>query len=356
MLSAILVAIFAALSAPNPQQEPARAPQLVSAGSMVGMTFGAGSGIYFRVSHDSGRNFDAPVKVADADVLPLNRHRGPRIALSGATIVITAVTGYRLSQDPHGHGLPSDGDLTAWRSVDGGKSWSGGVVVNDVPGAAREGLHSLAGGPNGRLFAVWLDKRGATGTRLFSARSNDSGVTWSKNVLVYASPDGTICECCHPSAVIDPNGQIFVMWRNWLGGARDMYLARSRDGETFTNIEKLGEGSWQLNACPMDGGGLAIYQDRVVTAWRRDQTVYLAEPGGREKALGEGREIALAAGANGSYAAWVDSSGVEIRTPDASRPVLLSGSGTLPALASLSDGAVLAAWEENGVIKTKRVE
>ena len=70
-------------------------------------------------------------------------------------------------------------------------------------------------------------KRDPAGTKLYGARSRDGGVTWSKNVLIYESPDGTICQCCHPSAAFDPGGQVLVMWRNCLGGARDMYLKSS---------------------------------------------------------------------------------------------------------------------------------
>ena len=92
--------------------------------------------------------------------MPLTRHRGPRIALAGRAIVIAAVVGKTAEGGGHGHGLPSDGDLIAWRSTDGGRSWSKGVVINDVPGAPTEGLHSLAGDAKGVLFAAWLDKRG----------------------------------------------------------------------------------------------------------------------------------------------------------------------------------------------------
>jgi hypothetical protein len=88
-------------------------------------------------------------------------------------------------------------------------------------------------------------------------------LTWSKNLMIYESPAGTICECCHPSAAIDSEGQVLVMWRNWLAGSRDMYLVRSRDGLTFSKPEKLGSGTWKLNACPMDGGGLAASQERL---------------------------------------------------------------------------------------------
>jgi hypothetical protein len=92
---------------------PAREPQMAANGSMVAITFGAGNAIYFSASTDSGKTFSTPVKVAEAAVVPLTRHRGPRIALSGSTIVITAVAGKTVAQGPHAHGLPSDGDLIA---------------------------------------------------------------------------------------------------------------------------------------------------------------------------------------------------------------------------------------------------
>src|SRR5271155_2095938 len=140
---------------------PAREPQMAVNGSMVAITFGAGDAIYCSVSQDSGRSFSAPTKVAGAAVIPLTRHRGPRIALSRGAIVISAVVGRTVADGPHAHGLPSDGALLVWRSIDGGKSWSKGVVINDVPAAATEGLHSLAANAKGNLFAAWLDKRAA---------------------------------------------------------------------------------------------------------------------------------------------------------------------------------------------------
>ncbi|KAJ3054740.1 hypothetical protein HK102_011471, partial [Quaeritorhiza haematococci] len=49
------------------------------------------------------------------------------------------------------------------------------------------------------------------------------------------------------------------MWRNSLKGARDLFLADSSDGgRTFSPAEKLGRGTWPLNACPMDGGAVAV--------------------------------------------------------------------------------------------------
>src|SRR5262249_25504171 len=154
---------------------------LAANASMVALVFGAGNSIYFSASRDRGQTFSSPAKVDTTGILPLSRHRGPRVALSGGAIVITAVAGTKPDTGPHAHGLPSDGDLLMWRSTDGGKTWSRPKSVNDVPGSATEGLHALASDGKGTLFAAWLDKRdarrGASGTKLYGARSTDDGAT-----------------------------------------------------------------------------------------------------------------------------------------------------------------------------------
>jgi len=332
---------------------PAREPQMASSGSSVALAFGAGKAIYVSVSTDGGKSFPNPVKVAQSKILPLNRHRGPRIAISGNTIVVTAVGGTKEAANAHSHGLPSDGDLWAWRSLDSGKTWSAGIRINDVAGAPTEGLHSLAADGKGNLLAAWLDKR-AQGTRLYASRSTDHGLTWSKNVVVYESPEGTICQCCHPSASFTPDGQMLVMFRNWLDGSRDMYLARSRDGVHFSKPEKLGSGTWKLNACPMDGGGIAVTQDRIVTAWRRENEIFLANPGEKEVDLGKGIDVSIAAAANGVYAVWTAPDGLRAALPG-KPPVLLAAKGTFPNVVGLPDGSALAAWEADGKIETRRL-
>src|SRR5215469_4901923 len=349
MLS-ILLGTMLALNFGPIGQNAAREPQLAAHGELVAMTFGAGGAIYFSASNNAGRTFSPPVKVSEAAIVPLNRHRGPRIAISRTTIVITAVTGRTPSREQHAHGLPSDGDLIAWRSIDEGKTWSKGVVINDVAGAPTEGLHALAADENGNLFATWLDKRGGKGTKLYGARSTDSGRTWSKNMQIYESPDGTICECCHPSVVIDATGQIAVMFRNWLDGSRDMYLAVSRDGITFSKPVRLGSGTWKLNACPMDGGGLVMTQGRIVSVWRRDREIFIASPGEQEKKIGEGIDVAASAGTKGAFAAWTTPDGIRAWMPGRGGAITISQKGSFPAIAGLSDGRAVVAWEDDGKI------
>jgi hypothetical protein len=328
---------------------------MAAQGSSVYLTFGAGNTIYFSSSRDFGKTFAVPVKIAEAGILPLSQHRGPRIAVSGTAIVITAVVGKTLSQGAHAHGLPADGDLLAWRSSDQGRTWSKPTVVNDVPGAPTEGLHSLAADRDGRLFAVWLDKRTGKGTQLYGARSRDGGVSWSKNTLVYSSPDGSICECCHPSVVFDADGRVLVMWRNELAGARDMYLARSTDAVTFAKPEKLGQGSWELNACPMDGGGLVMARKHAVTAWRRNKEIFFATPGEKEIAVAEGSDVSLSAGEQGVYAVWTSPAGIRALSPGAKEPITIAPHGSFPAIVALDNHTALAGWETDGKISVQPI-
>src|SRR5271170_157048 len=118
MLSLLLNIALAATLGPLAPDAPAREPQLAMNGSTVALAFGAAKGIYCSISTDMGRTFSTPVKVAEAEIVPLTRHRGPRVAMAGRTIVITAVVGRIAAEGAHAHGLPSDGDLLAWRSQD----------------------------------------------------------------------------------------------------------------------------------------------------------------------------------------------------------------------------------------------
>ena len=129
-------------------------------------------------------------------------------------------------------------------------------------------------------------------------------MTWSKNVLVYESPDGTICQCCHPSIAIDGEGRISVMWRNVIQGSRDFYFSTSTDGLSFGKAQKMGAGTWQLNACPMDGGGLAVDDTGLVSVWRRESQIFLARPGPAGDLVRQRERCRPRGGKEGLYVAW----------------------------------------------------
>lgn len=285
-----LLGAFATVAGVAAEFSNAAQPQLAAgADGRVWVAFGRNGEILVAPSNDGGETFATPARVAALPSLQLGRRRGPRIVAHGDTLTVTVMAG----------------DFFAFRSKDAGKTWTGPVPINDVPRAAREGLHALAVAPDGHLFATWLDLRG-TRMQLFSSESADGGATWSANQLVYRAPEGdSICECCHPSALYDARGDLTVMWRNAVGGARDMWTAtRPAGSTTFGPPAKLGEGTWVLKACPMDGGLVFSEGDRFATIWQREGAVFFARRGEPEKKLAAGTQPVAVATPGASLALW----------------------------------------------------
>lgn len=321
----------------------AKQPQAtVDAQGRIHVAFGIGNTVWCASTTDGGREFAAPVQVGSVPTLALGMRRGPRIAATDQAVVVTAIGGKE--------GKGRDGDLLAWRSTDHGRTWAGPSRVNSQKASAREGLHALAAGPKGDLFCVWLDDRHQR-KEVFGSRSSDGGATWEPDHLIYRSPETSVCPCCHPSVTYGPDGTLYVMWRNDVNGARDLYLTRSTDGgQTFASAEKLGKGTWPLNACPMDGGAVAAGPGhRVETVWMRNGSMFAAEPGQPERDLGHGVQGWAAAGPDGLYAAWLihRPGQLLVLRPGESQPSVLAEAAADPALASAPGGRgpVVAVWE-----------
>ena len=308
----------------------------------IHVAFGAGTALYFASQAAGSSAFSAPVRIAQGNRLALGMRRGPRLALAGKALVVSAVYG---------------GELLAWHSTDGGKTWQGPATVSDVPGAAREGLHAMASAPDGTLACAWLDLR-EKGTTVFASVSTDGGKSWRRNSLVYRSPSGTVCECCHVSAAFAPSGELLVMLRNVLDGNRDMYLCNSADqGRSFAPAQKIGVGSWPLNACPMDGGAVAVSKAGAVrSVWRREETVYTCAPGERERPIETGQQPWIAAGNGGFWSAWlVGRPGtLRVQNPTGAISTVAEGAND-PVLASGPSGGGALAWTAADGLRTKRL-
>jgi hypothetical protein len=309
-------------------------PQVAAApDGRIHITFGKGEAIYHVASSDSGRTFSKPVQVGELPKLALGMRRGPRITATDKVVVITAIS-------------HEEGDLHAWTSSDGGATWTASANVNDRPKSAREGLHAMAGDGKGNVFVTWLDLRNK-GTELWSATSGDGGATWSPNAPVYKSPDGHICECCHPSVAIDQRGRIAVMFRNWLAGSRDMYLSMSGDGgKTFGLAQKLGLGTWKLNGCPMDGGALAFDSaGELHTTWRREKTVFATGPSDVERRLADSAlQSVTFARKNDSFYLWESDGGLMLKK-NASSPGRFAEKAMFAAGAPLPNGKAILVWQ-----------
>lgn len=300
------------------------------------LVYGNGDSLWYCVSTNAGRSFSQPELVCALPHVFTFASRGPQIAYTSQGLIVTACT--------------SEGSIYSFRKKETG-GWLRGAPVNDRDTTAIEGLMSLSGDGN-KAYAVWLDVRDNNRNKIVGASSSDGGQSWSANTIIYTSPDSTVCECCKPSVVLK-NNKVYVMFRNFIHGNRDLYLIRSNDGgKQFGLAEKLGTGSWQLNACPMDGGGLRVDQQAgIQTVWRRKNNIYSAVPGKPEITIGEGKSCTLTTLHGKTMYVWIENGDVVLLSPGGTKTSI--GKGKQPIIEAVDDEHVVCIREqENQIIST----
>jgi hypothetical protein len=330
----LLAATLTFADAPNTNRmeiPQASQPQLaVGSDGRVWLTYAKAGDVFVACSNDDGATFAQPTKIGTVPHVMVGMRRGPRIAAQGDRVTVTVIA----------H------ELIAFHSGDGGETWSDAVTINDVPTSAREGLHDLTRAANGKLFVTWLDLRNGT-MELWGAESNDAGRTWENDEQIYRSPDTSICTCCQPSAMFDASGTLAVIWRNSIGGSRDMWLAtRSNGAKEFTSARKLGEGTWKIDGCPMDGGRiLAVDAGNFATVWQRAGEVFFCSTTGAEINLGQGKQPVAMVCDGEPIILWQQGTQlVSTRVSSNKGPTKHADDGRFPVLVPLKNGrgAILA--------------
>ena len=303
------------------------------------LVYGTGDSMMYSMSSDHGKTLSPPSLIAVLPKMYSFATRGPQVAATTTGILVTAPT--------------AEGNIYAFRKATGG-SWTGVGKVNDGEATAKEGLMALSASGT-QAFAVWLDLRGNKRNKIYGSRSVDGGKTWLKNRLVYASPDTTVCECCKPSVVVKGE-MVYVMFRNWYQGNRDVYLIKSDDGgNSFGPAQKLGMGSWKLNGCPMDGGGLAVNRDGAVqTVWKREKNIYTSTPGKAENLLGQGKGCTIETLKGKNIYAWIENGEVVYINVQGEKKIL--GPGQQPIVKALDNGQVVCVWENQKQIHLSVIE
>ncbi|SIN74423.1 sialidase family protein [Algoriphagus halophilus] len=246
--------------------------------------------------------------------------------------------------------MPEGGEsIRQYPGEDGNMYW----VVLDKDGKAikAKDMESY------RAFRAKNSKRKAPEGKIYIAKSTDGGKSWSNSQLVYASPDGSVCECCMPTIQADKDNQLYIMFRNNLKGSRDLHLAISKDhGNSFSSPIKLGQDTWQLNGCPMDGGGFrVINQDNIATVWQRDGQIFIAQPEEQEIKIGTGRSPSIDAGNKGDYITWSEGENIMFLGPNSTSAQVLAKGAYSKTISTDQGDAMLIVWTAEGKIKLKKV-
>ena len=312
------------------------APSLAADKNYAYLVYASGDTIKFCSSNNKGKNFSDPMIAAVLPQLSIGGNRGPQIEATKDNLIIAAAD--------------KTGNIYTFIKNKNEGQWKKGGRINDVPDIAKEAFVSLASNEEGELYAVWLDLRNNNKNKIVGAKSIDGGKSWLKNTIIYSSPDGTVCECCKPSVKMK-NKTVAVMFRNWLNGNRDLFLIRSVDGGmSFGKAQQLGEGSWKLNACPMDGGGLVIKNNNTITTvWRREGDIYTCEAGQKEKKIATGKQCTIAGDKTNNFISYVNNGKVYCIKPGGN--VIEFGSGSYPQLAIINEETAVCAWQDNKEVK-----
>lgn len=309
----------------------------LDAKGVVRIVFGLEGKVYCATSKDQGGTFSSPVLVAEIPGMHLGMSRGPQIASSDTYSVITA--------------MDKSGNIHWFELSPGSQSWKSKGVINDQSGSAPEGLMSIAADKKDNFYAVWLDIRIGKRNQIYFSELSKGESAWSKNQLVYQSPDEHVCECCKPSIAVNGT-EVAIMFRNWLGGSRDLYLAKSSDsGKSFGNAQKLGMGTWKLEGCPMDGGGILIDDTKAIhTTWRREGIIYYSKPGAAEIKIGEGRNSSISGTSNNILITMQNGEAVKSVSVRDKYEVPV-GKGSYLKSIVFPDNQVLYIWEQDREIK-----
>lgn len=231
--------------------------------------------IYIASSDDGGKTFSGEIKVNGADNEPASIHQSPSIALGKKGEIYLLWAG-----KAQGGGF--NADLRFSRSVDGGRSFTPSIKVNDNKNGSV-GFESISVAPDGTIFIAWLDGRdrdagGGSGT--YFTASRDGGKSFEKNLRI----DSNSCPCCRTAVNVAPDGTVYVSWRKiYNNNIREIVLSGSTDnGRSFTRPVIVGEDKWEIPGCPHRGPFVGVKDNgNVFVFWyaevEGDPKVYMAE-------------------------------------------------------------------------------
>lgn len=230
------------------------------------LAFAAGDRVLVARSSDLGRTFAAATAVtAEPQQLDWGPDARPKIVIHPDGRISVA---YAVFKDK-----AFNGQVYYTYSTDEGRTFAPSRPITTDPESQR--FEVLALGPQGRLFAAWLDKRNRAPARA-------KGETYTGAALAFAWIEGdgstvgeariaqdNTCECCRLGVAFAGAGRPVVLLRNVFDGmVRDHAVVTFSDASTPGPVMRVSEDDWRTDACPHHGPSLAVApQGTYHAAW-----------------------------------------------------------------------------------------
>jgi PKD repeat protein len=297
-------------------------------------------------STDGGATFGVPVQANVGDVAdkPTNGGNGPTLARAGDGSLYVA---WVSSQT--GVCCPGAQGVFLARSTDGGATFGGVTMVDDVPLPDSQHTNFLyptvAVGDGGKVYVAWFQglQGGISDVRL--ARSLDGGSTFDPSRIVNDQP--AVVEQSHLGLAMASTaaGVVHIVWTGTRASAAadpsDIYYTRSVDGVSFDAGRKLNDGAGataeERPALATGPGGqvLASWFDRrngssspaldVYSSLSLDGGLAFSPNARANPTIGSARvgllgTAAVVDSAGVGYVAWTDVSGLQLSSSRAASP------------------------------------
>ena len=356
----------------------------VGAHEAGGHSHQAWSDVYYARSSDGGRTFSTPIRVnaTDGEVWGFSVSK-PSVGVGPTGTVHVAYPANEIS-DTNGKPVAV---MHYVRSTDAGKTFSKPLRLNtnppeDLSAAVHGGLAqaqafaTLSVGPEGNVYAAWLDTRVMTTqssvSSTYMAISRDDGKTWEPEHEAFGAES---CPCCQLTSTVGTAGELYVASRVvHAGNHREPTVAVSHDGaKTFSKRVGVSGPAWVLDGCPLKPTALAASGKVVHTAVfngavQPTGVLYSRSTDGAQT-FGEAVKLhpeatisdapTLAASGDTAYAFWHAKVGAGERrvygrllTGNAAQfgPIFevgaATGASSLPSSAALPGGGAVVAWQQ----------
>ena len=210
-------------------------------------------------SVDGGRTLSQPVGIdTKGATLDWGPDARPQLAFAPDGTVVLAYATFRDDK--------FDGEVFLTRSIDGGAHFAAPTPITDVQESQR--FPQIAFDHDGRLSALWLDKRGRLAARARGAPYPGAGlaVAQASDARAPIGParivEENTCECCRIALAFTPDGKLVALFRNiFPGGVRDHAVVTFDGLDHPGPLHRVAVDDWRTDACPHHGPSLAIAAD-----------------------------------------------------------------------------------------------
>lgn len=228
------------------------------------------SHVYVSRSDDGGATFQPPVAVnAVPERIYSDGENRPKIAQGLKGEIYISWT--------HKSEGKYAGHIRFSRSVDGGRTFSAPIIVNDDRAPISHRFDAMVVDQRGDIAIAWIDKRDLAlakksgkpyaGAAIYYAVSKDQGRSFEPNKKL----SDHSCECCRIAMSVDAYGRVVALWRHvYPINVRDHAIAYL-DDETNSARPfpvRATNDEWQVEGCPHHGPDLSVgMHNKIHLTW-----------------------------------------------------------------------------------------